>query len=183
MTTDEQPARAEWLRSVLDRYERPLVRYAARITGDIDRACDAVQETFVRLCAARRSAVDDHLAEWLFTVCRTRALDSRRKERRMRPLAAAHAETCESPEPAPPAVTERRETAGQLLRVLDTLPANQQEVIRLKFQEGLSYREIARITDRTVSNVGFLIHCGLRTLREKLGSDAGPAPHAARRVP
>jgi RNA polymerase sigma-70 factor (ECF subfamily) len=53
------------------------------------------------------------------------------------------------------------------MKILNTLPANQQEVIRLKFQGDLSYLEISRITSLSVSNVGFLIHTGLKTIREK----------------
>ena len=51
---------------------------------------------------------------------------------------------------------------------LEKLPNNQQEVIRLKFQNGLKYKEISSVTGLSVSNVGFLIHRGLKTLREKL---------------
>jgi len=48
-------------------------------------------------------------------------------------------------------------------------------VLRLKFQEGLSYREIAAITDVSVSNVGFLLHTALKTLRGRLGGEVAPA--------
>jgi RNA polymerase sigma factor (sigma-70 family) len=54
------------------------------------------------------------------------------------------------------------------LKVLNTLPANQQEVLRLKFQGDLSYLEISQITNLSVSNVGFLIHTGLKTIRERV---------------
>ena len=46
---------------------------------------------------------------------------------------------------------------------------NQQEVLRLKFQHGLSYREISGVTELTVSHVGVLIHNGLKALRARLG--------------
>jgi RNA polymerase sigma-70 factor (ECF subfamily) len=52
--------------------------------------------------------------------------------------------------------------------MLETLPPNQREVIRLKFQNGFSYREISRISGHSVSNVGFLIHTGMKTLRQRL---------------
>ena len=40
-------------------------------------------------CASVRWAdLDGHLAQWLFTVCRNRALDVRQKESRMQPLSA-----------------------------------------------------------------------------------------------
>ena len=64
-----------WIRAALDRYERPLVLHARRLTGDLEQARDAVQETFLRLVKERRDAVEPHLAEWLFTVCRNVALD------------------------------------------------------------------------------------------------------------
>ncbi|MCZ6484439.1 MAG: sigma factor [Acidobacteria bacterium] len=56
---------SEWIRSALARYEGPLTRYAAHLTGDIERARDVVQDTFLRLCSQKRSWVDDHLAQWL----------------------------------------------------------------------------------------------------------------------
>ena len=64
---------------------------------------------------------------------------------------------------------EKEEQLAGVLSVLSTLPANQQEVIRLKFQGDLSYREISRVTSLSVSNVGFLIHTGLKTIRERIG--------------
>ena len=63
---------------------------------------------------------------------------------------------------------QNRETQSAVLTMLDQLPPNQQEVIRLKFQQGLSYKQISSITQLSVSNVGFLIHTGIKTLRQKL---------------
>ena len=59
---------------------------------------------------------------------------------------------------------------GEILRLLETLPSNQQEVIRLRFQNDFSYREISAVTDLSVSNVGFLIHTGLKAIRRKLNA-------------
>ena len=68
----------------------------------------------------------------------------------------------------PPAAAERNEFRALLATHLETLPANQQEVIRLKFQHGLSYKEISSVTGLSVSNVGFLMHTGIGALRERL---------------
>ncbi|MBC8114185.1 MAG: sigma-70 family RNA polymerase sigma factor [Candidatus Saccharimonas sp.] len=157
----------EWLREVIARWEGPLVRYAARVAGDLDLGRDVVQETFLRLCREERSKVEEHLARWLFAVCRSRALDVRRKESRMSAVLDLDERT--SPGEVPPdELLERRETAGRLMSLLDRLPDNQQEVIRLKFQNDLSYREIADITGHSVSNVGFLLHTGIKRLREMM---------------
>jgi RNA polymerase sigma-70 factor (ECF subfamily) len=164
----QQHSNGHWAREVVDRFEGPLVRYAARITGDVERARDVVQETFLRLCRQDRSELDGHLAEWLYTVCRNKALDVRRKEMPMKGMSTLVADACKSREPEQGARLERDETASQLLQLLDKLPPNQQEVVRLKFQNGLSYREIASVTQLSVSNVGVLIHTAIQTLRREL---------------
>ena len=69
---------------------------------------------------------------------------------------------------APVAAAEQKDSMAQLLQQLDRLPDSQQDVIRLKFQNELSYREISEITGLTVSNVGFLLHVGLKRLRERM---------------
>jgi RNA polymerase sigma-70 factor (ECF subfamily) len=62
-----------------------------------------------------------------------------------------------------------REPAGvAVLALLDTLNDTQQEVLRLKFQGGLSYKEIAAVMDITANHVGVLIHHAIKALRERL---------------
>ena len=81
-------------------------------------------------------------------------------------------ESVPSRDPAPLDVLERGETTNRILDIYGTLSDNQQEVLRLKFQNGLSYKEISRITDLTVSNVGYLIHTALKTIRAKIQTDS-----------
>jgi len=159
---------AEWLRQTVERYEGPLVRFACRITGEIEKARDVVQDVFIRLCEADRAEVESQLAAWLYTVCRNRALDLLRKEGRMNQLSEVALDDMASPEAGPLDAAEKEQATVSILGVLRTLPARQQEVIRLKFQEELSYREISRITGLSISNVGFLIHVGMTAIRERL---------------
>ena len=158
----------DWLRSVVESFEGPLTRYAQRFTRDAERARDVVQDTFVRLCHAPRADVEPHLREWLYTVCRNRAIDICRKEGRMVTTDERGFVSLESAGSRPEAALEQRETLGRALALLDRLPARQQEVIRLKFQDGLSYKEISRITSHSVSYVGVLIHQGIKSLRQGL---------------
>lgn len=162
--------KADWVRAALDRHEGALLRYAASITGDDDRARDVVQDTFVRLCNEDPARLDGCLPEWLFTVCRNRALDVLRKEKRMTPLTDMDLDVRASEEPSPAAVVERNEAASQLMRLVNALPEKQREVIRLKFQGGLSYAEISRVTGHSVSHVGVLIHTGITTLRQRINA-------------
>ncbi|MEA3208956.1 MAG: hypothetical protein QOE70_2013 [Chthoniobacter sp.] len=176
------------LNALLDRYERPLVRYAQSIVGDVDSARDVVQEVFIKFArggvagsgvtSAETGDSDAdggngatpqpapgtrHLEAWLFTVTRNRALDHHRKQRRIIPMPLPDDRPCGAPSPA--ATLESRDTEASLLRLLETLSPNQREVIRLKFQNDLSYREIADVTELSVTNVGFLLHTGLKKLR------------------
>jgi RNA polymerase sigma-70 factor (ECF subfamily) len=168
------PDHATWVRGAVERFQGPLTLYAARLLGDADAARDVVQDTFLRLCRQDREGVQPRLAEWLFTVCRNRALDVLRKESRMTRLSEEQVQRCLSPAPGPADVAERRELTGRVLGLLESLPPNQREVIRLKFQNGFSYQEISRISGHSVSNVGYLIHHGMKTLRGLL-FDGQPA--------
>jgi RNA polymerase sigma-70 factor (ECF subfamily) len=174
--------------ALLDRYERPLVRYAQSIVGDVDSARDVVQEVFIKLarggfgdrgsdCGIRegdngtepRPLPSDlrsppaHLEAWLFTVTRHRAIDHQRKHSRIIPMPLPDDRPSGAPSPA--ATLESRDAERSLLRLLEALSPNQREVIRLKFQNDLSYREIADVTQLSVTNVGFLLHTGLKKLR------------------
>lgn len=148
-------------------HQPALVRYATRLLGDSERARDVVQDTFVRLMAQPPAAVDGHVVEWLFTVCRRRTLDVLRKEGRMKRFEEGELDRVHAEEARPGRAMEAGETHAQLLRLIDRLPANQQEVIRLKFQNGFSYKEISRITELSVGNVGFLIHTAVQRLRQE----------------
>ena len=153
--------------ALVARFELPLLQYATRIIGDRERARDVVQETFLQLQRAAREQVDPAPAKWLFTVCRNRALNVCRKERRITFLGDQLLETHEAAEPAPSERIEQSEARGFLLRIVGTLPPRQQEVLQLKFQNDLSYQEIADITNTSAGSVGVLIHTALKTLRTR----------------
>jgi RNA polymerase sigma-70 factor (ECF subfamily) len=169
---------SEWVRAAVAEYEQPLLRYAMRLTNDLERARDVVQDTFLRLCRQPRADIEARLAQWLFTVCRNRALDVSRKESRMKPTSSTLPDVAPSDMPDPHVAMERNETVGRALELMTSLPRNQQEVLRLKFQQGLSYKEISGITQLTVSHVGVLIHNGLKTLRVRMGATPRMAPGA-----
>jgi len=86
-------------------------------------------------------------------------------------FAEGQEERVRADEPRPGRTLEAEETHEQLLRLIDRLPANQQEVIRLKFQNGFSYKEISRITELSASNVGFLIHTAVQRLRREWAAE------------
>lgn len=159
--------------ALLSRHERPLLRFVERyryglgIGGARDWAQDTVQEVFLRLVreASSLRAVEC-LSAWLYRVARNLAIDEARKEIRMerRHQMAAGTELA----PPPVMAEERRELSEIVSRKLEGLPPNQRDVLVLKIQEGKSYKEISEITGLSTSNVGYLIHHGLKALAGQL---------------
>jgi RNA polymerase sigma factor (sigma-70 family) len=152
----------------MDQYQGRLIRFASRITGDLESARDVVQDTFLRLCREDQDALADHLPAWLFRVCRNRALDIRKKEGPLQRLDDTAASSLEGPGVDPHDLLEKGEDARRVLAALDALTPSQQEVLRLRFQEERSYKEISAITHHSVSHVGVLIHTGIKQLRIRL---------------
>jgi RNA polymerase sigma factor (sigma-70 family) len=151
---------------LLRRFEVPLLQYATRITGNRERARDVVQEAFIKY-QQNGSVPPERVSTWLFTVCRNGALNVCRKERRMMYLDEEIIESHRDEQAMPFERMEHHEASSFLAKILATLPARQQEVLQLKFQNDLSYQEIAEITKTTANSVGVLIHIALKTLRHR----------------
>lgn len=146
-------------------YESALIGYARTYLYDLERARDVVQDTFIRLCKQDPEKVRENLKSWLFTVCRNRCLDVIRKDKRIEPLDDLHAGRLVGEDASPDEQAEQEDGLLDVMRFMERLSENQKEVILLKFQQGLSYEEIHRVTGLSSSNIGFLIHTGLKKLR------------------
>ena len=173
MTGREPAWDGEWVHKAVEQHEEGLALYAARLLGDPDRAQDVVQQTFLQLCRQDRTRIDDHLAPWLYTVCRNEALTLLRKEKRSHPTGKPEEDAQKSGDPSPPEALEATEDREGILALLGTLPGDQQEAIRLKYQQGLRYREISRVMGISETNVGVLLHRGLKKLAEELEEKDG----------
>jgi RNA polymerase sigma factor (sigma-70 family) len=155
-----------FIEQALDEYESPLIGYATTLLHDTDLARDVVQDVFVRLCQQDPAKVQSGLKAWLFTVCRNRAFDVLRKDKRTKPIDEVRWRKVAGEDLSPDSQALQKERYSQAIRYLDHLPANQREVIILKFQQDLSYLEIQQITGLKPGNIGFLLHTALKQLRK-----------------
>lgn len=153
--------------ATLQRYERPLIRYAHGFTGNVEDARDVVQDVFVKLSQNLPTLDHEKLAPWLFTVCRNRALDHQRKHQRLVVMETETLDLEASADPAPNDAMEKRETAATLRDLIETLPARQRDAVRLKFIAGLDYQQISAAMQTSIGNVGYLIHHGVSALKTK----------------
>lgn len=168
MSDAEQVNRRGWVRAAVEQFESPLVRYAAQLIGNVEAAREVVQDTFLRLWHEQPGELDGRLAAWLYTVCRNRALDIRTKEHRMLTLTGEQMDACDNLANRQSYLVETTDMAEHVIGLVGDLPENQREVLRLKFQAGLSYKEISQVTQLSVSNVGYLLHTAIKKLREQL---------------
>lgn len=151
----------------LERYERPLIRYAYSHTNDLEEARDVVQDVFLKLSQHIATLDTERLAPWLFTVCKNRALDHQRKQSRLIVMETDTLDHEAATGPQPGDEMESRETAATLRSLIETLPTRQREAVQLKFISELDYKEISQIMKTSIGNVGYLIHHGVQALRSK----------------
>lgn len=162
---------SEFVEKAMLDFEQALLRYAQGYVYDAERAKDIVQDTFIRLTQQEITKVEKGLKAWLYTVCRNRALDFLRKERRSTLVDQEVLNQFEDGKVNPHQYLDRDERLTQVSKAMNSLNEKQREVIKLKLEHGLSYKEISEITDLTVSNVGFTLHNALKKLREHLPTD------------
>jgi RNA polymerase sigma factor (sigma-70 family) len=169
----------EWVLAALDQFELRLLRYAQRLLGGhgsnaglaSDDARDVVQFVFLRLCDQSPDDIGDRLAQWLYTVCRNRALDVLRRGGGVAAVCEAYRSELRadidplSREIDPSESAEQAELHGLLRLLIEALPANQREALDL-WADGFSYVEISRIIEKQESHVRVLVHRGLKALRE-----------------
>ena len=151
----------------LDLYESSLIAYATSIlSGDESRARDVVQDTLLKLYLADPDRIRENLRPWLYAVCRNRAFDVLRKENRMVLADDDTMDWIDQWQPETDEDASRDELLEHIWSASEQLPSNQRECIRLKFQHDLSYKEISTVTGLSSTNVGFLIHTGIKRLRK-----------------
>ncbi|MFT4537723.1 MAG: RNA polymerase sigma factor (sigma-70 family) [Planctomycetota bacterium] len=167
----DQQERTAFVLAALAQHEKRLTLYARSLLGDLDRARDVVQETFLRLCRAESEVIEGHLTEWLFRVCRNLAHDVQRKDSRMGTPGQEQIVASAGSVPATSDESDTRDEAGHALQLIEKLPEKQCEVLKLKFQQGLSYKEISHVAEVSIGHVGWLIHMGMKTLRAQLVID------------
>jgi RNA polymerase sigma-70 factor, ECF subfamily len=156
---------------LVDRHRPIVVRVAARIVGSAD-AEDVSQDAFLR--AFHRLAHfrgDAPFRSWLLRITHNAALDhlARRRADPVDPDALEQAEQGGARQPADQ--LELRERIERLQRKLRGLAPNHRAVLVLRDAEGLSYEEIAAITDTPLGSVKGRLHRAREEFIEMLRSN------------
>lgn len=158
--------------------ETPLLRYALRLTGQLELAEDVVQEAFMKLHAQFAGVREPN--RWLYRTVHNLALNQRRAAGKVVPLATVSDEASDSHEIEvadeallPDAQIARLEGIGLVRLSLESLDERSHELIRLKFHEDLSYQEIGARLGLKVGHVGYLLHHALKAVAVELTKTGG----------
>jgi len=139
-------------------------RYAARLLSDLEAGKDIAQEVFLRLEQKKDSI--EHPQAWAYKTARNLVIDQYRKSGRTEPL------TKDLPADAtrfdPVILTEKKEILTMIQQKINDLSPRHREVLRLKFQEGLKYTQIAEVIGETVTTVAWLLHEAIAMLRKEM---------------
>lgn len=154
-------------------YYDEIRAYAIRLAGNWSWGEDIAQETYLRFFQAQTEIQEGSQRAWLYRTARNLLIDQFRRNQRAGKvrntlksdiLPARTDSDGESPQNS----LEKEELINQVSAVVDTLPERQREVVRLKFQQQLSYEEISQVTGETKSTIGWLLHEAMLKLRKDL---------------
>ncbi|HXF96063.1 MAG TPA: RNA polymerase sigma factor [Gemmatimonadales bacterium] len=152
---------------LVDRYQDEFAAYARYMTGSEDEAADVIQESLVRAYRGLRRCRDPaNFKGWLFRIvsnqCKTHVT---RHRRRAQLLAQA------APEPAPSEqpdeAVQEADLRRQVHEALQELPAEQREALVLRYVQGLSVGEMAKLLGASISAVKMRLLRARSALRER----------------
>jgi RNA polymerase sigma-70 factor (ECF subfamily) len=164
--------------ALVEKYKQPVMNLVYRTLPDATEAEDLAQSVFVQVYKSReRYEVSARFSTWLFTIARNLCLNEIRRRTRhpAESLDIPHPENSDQPMRqfedtrnfAAPDSALHAELEQKIHEALSALPENQRTAILL-FREDLSYDEIARILDCSLSATKSLIHRGRETLKARL---------------
>ena len=155
-----RPPDQEWIGQLYDRYGAGLYRYASMVLADPAGAADVVQTVFVALL--RRRSTPDFDERYLRRAVRNECFSALRHRRR--DVLRSAAPILEAVDPA----RNRPDERIALENALGGLPADQREAVHLKVFEGMTFQEIADLTDESINTIASRYRYALEKLRALL---------------
>lgn len=149
---------------LIDRYQRPLRYFIARLVGNPDLADELSQETWLTVLSkihTLRSAAT--FSVWLYRIARNKVYQELRRKKAIIELD----EGLEAPDDTVDEIGSF-EDAAKLHRCLEKLKPLHKEVLLLRFLEEMSYEQIADVLDCNIGTVRSRIFHAKLALREEM---------------
>ncbi len=162
----------ETIQELFTALEAPLLHYALRLTGERGPAEDMVQDAFMKLHAQFEDVREPK--RWLYRTVHNLALNHRRDNAKLvsfhpaDPTDSSDQSDPSDPQPLPDELIARWESIGLVRLSLESLDERSRELIRLKFNDELSYQQISERTGLKTGHVGYLLHHALKAIAAEL---------------
>jgi len=155
---------------LVEKYKRKLYAFAYRMTRNHEDADDLSQEAFLRAYEnLSRFKLGTNFQAWIFRILHNLCIDQLRKAKRIHHESIEDAaEYIPARNPRPDQEVEAAELKEHIRLAIDALPEAQRTVVVLREMQGLSHREIARITKTNEKTVRWRLHQARKKLREML---------------
>lgn len=162
-------------RRLMEAHMPMISRVAYKVVGDLNAAADVAQETFLKAYYSLSLLRDpSRLGNWLCGIARTTSIDWLRSNKRN--IAVDDLGIDQDHADALSVTADRdvletvvqAETRTGILRAMDEMPAHYREALLLKYVNQMSYEDIARAINTSVSAVESLLFRGRLLMRERL---------------
>ena len=171
-TTDDNAAFSQ----LVQRWEQPILRLCARMTGNLHQAEDLKQEAFTRIFVRRKDfRQGSRFSTWLWRIALNLCYDELRKRKRHREFSiedgvddAGYGGEQASDEASPDSRLATREECELVRCALLRLPEAHRAVLVLRYCEGLKMREIADILEIPETTASSRIAVGLAQITRLL---------------
>lgn len=162
---------SSWFSELYEQSIDSVYRYACVLVRDRDRAEDVAADVFLRAWRGRDSLRDDASAlSWLLTITHNSAMTLLRSNRETADIDAVPEAEDESADPAMELFAELEATRIQ--DAIRRLTPEQQQVVVLRFFEGLPHEEVARRLNSNANAVRATQFRALARLRTLLQGDS-----------
>jgi RNA polymerase sigma-70 factor (ECF subfamily) len=149
-----------------DRYLEPVYRYLMSRVGNRQDAEDLTSQVFLTAfeCIAQYQHREKPFAAWLFTIARNKSIDFFRSNHNEIPLVS----TCSSGEDDPLEKICKQDEFQAILNLIGDFPADDREVLQLRFAAEMTYAEIANFLHRNEDAVKKQIYRLLERIEKEM---------------
>jgi RNA polymerase sigma-70 factor, ECF subfamily len=147
-------------------YVEPVYRYLYSRIGSVPEAEDVTAQTFLAAFESFENFIrDEHFASWLFGIARNKAMDHFRQRKKNSSI--DDFENIQAKDDPISSVIQA-EQADSLTRLIQILPEEDRELLRLRFLAEMSFPEIAHFLQRNEDAVKKSIYRLLARLQSQL---------------